>query len=218
VAPVLLAVSANSPYLDGRDSGLHSARTQVFTKSFPRCGIPDHYGSWRTYREYVEMLVRTGSIVEYTQVWWSLRPHFGFGTVEVRIGDAQGTAAESEALAALTVACVAQAARDVDEGRPLIELPRRLVEENLWRALRYGRDGKLVDFEAGTEHSAEEALERLLDWTAPVRAELGLDVTLPGLNGAQRQRRLIDAGADIREVYAGVVRDTQETYAAPVPA
>src|SRR5450759_1038238 len=118
VLPLLLAVSANSPYLDGRDSGLQSTRTQSFTKSFPRCGIPDAFGSWTAYREYIEFLVTTRSIVEFTQVWWSIRPHFSFGTVEVRICDAQATAQESEALAALMVACIAQAARDVDEGVP----------------------------------------------------------------------------------------------------
>jgi len=214
VAPVLLALSANSPYLDGRDAGLHSARTQIFTKSFPRCGIPDHYGSWEAYRDYIELLLRTRSIVESTQVWWSLRPHLGFGTVEVRICDAQSTAPESDALAGLIVACVAQAARDADEGRPLVEQPRRLVEENLWRAIRYGRDGALVDFAARRELEAEEALESLLAWCAPVRAELGLEVALPELNGAQRQRRLIDSGAGPAEVYAVSVRETRETYAA----
>jgi len=214
VAPVLLALSANSPYLDGRDAGLHSARTQIFTKSFPRCGIPDHYGSWAAYRDYIDLLLRTRSIVEYTQIWWSLRPHFGFGTIEVRICDAQSTAPESDALAALIVACVAQAARDADEGRPLVEQPRRLLEENLWRAIRYGRDGRLVDFAAGRELEAEEALEGLLAWCAPVRDELGLEVALPELNGAQRQRRLIESGADAAEVYAVSVRETRESYAA----
>ena len=89
---MLLAISANSPFLDGRDSGLHSARTQIFTKSFPRCGVPDAFGSWDAFAEYIEFLVRTRSIVEYTQVWWSIRPHLSFGTVEVRICDAQATA------------------------------------------------------------------------------------------------------------------------------
>ncbi len=214
IAPVLLALSANSPYLDGRDAGLHSARTQVFTKSFPRCGIPDHYGSWASYRDYIDLLLRTRSIVEYTQVWWSLRPHFGFGTVEVRICDAQSTAPESDALAALIVTCVAQAARDADEGRPSDPQPRRLLEENLWRAIRYGRDGRLVDFAAGRELEAEEALERLLAWCEPARGELGLEVSLPELNGAQRQRRMIDTGADAPEVYAVSVRETRDTYAA----
>ena len=76
VLPLLLAISANSPYVDGRDSGLHSARTQTFTKSFPRCGVPDAFGGWHAYRDYIEFLVRTSSIVEFTQVWWSVRPHF----------------------------------------------------------------------------------------------------------------------------------------------
>ena len=111
-------ISASSPFLDGRDSGLASARSQIFTKSFPRCGVPDAFGSWDAFARYVEFLDRTGSIVEYTQVWWSVRPHPAFGTVEVRICDCQVTAQESEALASLIVACVAQAARDVDEGVP----------------------------------------------------------------------------------------------------
>src|SRR6201998_465688 len=149
VLPLLLAVSANSPFLDGRDSGLHSARSQIFTKSFPRCGIPDAFGSWDAFARYVDFLARTGSIVEYTQVWWSIRPHYTFGTVEVRICDAQLTAPESEGLAALIVACVAQAARDVDAGVPHIAIPGRLLEENLWRATRYGLDGELLAFEHG---------------------------------------------------------------------
>src|SRR4051812_28294169 len=87
--PALLAVSANSPFLDGRDSGLASVRTQIFTKSFPRCGIPDHFGSFQAYADYVEFLKRANSIVEATQIWWSVRPHHSFGTVEMRICDAQ---------------------------------------------------------------------------------------------------------------------------------
>src|SRR5919108_5793581 len=115
VLPLLLSISANSPYVDGLDAGLHSARSQTFTKSFPRCGIPDAFGSWQAYRDYIDFLVRTSSIVEYTQVWWSIRPHFSFGTVEVRICDAQSTGQESEALSGLIVAAVAQAARDEDD-------------------------------------------------------------------------------------------------------
>ncbi len=80
VMPELLAISANSPFLDGRHSGLHSARSQIFTKSFPRCGIPDAFGGWRAYADYIDFLVRTNSIVEFTQVWWSVRPHHAYGT------------------------------------------------------------------------------------------------------------------------------------------
>src|SRR5205085_5756180 len=132
------AISASSPFLDGRDSQLHSVRSQIFTKSFPRCGIPDAFGSWTSFADYIEFLVRTNSIVEYTQVWWSIRTHLSFGTVEVRICDAQSTASESEALAALIVGAVLQAARDVDEGVPFVDPAPRLIEENMWRAIRFG--------------------------------------------------------------------------------
>jgi glutamate---cysteine ligase / carboxylate-amine ligase len=214
VLPLLLAISANSPFLDGRDSGLHSARSQIFTKSFPRCGVPDAFGTWEAFASYIDFLVRTRSIVEYTQVWWSVRPHFSFGTVEVRICDAQMTAQESEGLAALIMACVAQAARDVDDGVPFTDLPRRLIEENFWRAIRHGLDGDLLDLDRAESYPAAEAVDRLLAWSAPMRAELGIDVALPSLNGAQRQRRVTDTGVSLREAYAAVVAETRETYAA----
>src|SRR5215217_9354794 len=190
VLPLLLAISANSPYVDRIDSGLHSARTQIFTKSFPRCGVPDAFGGWSAWSEYVDLLVRTNSIVEFTQLWWSVRPHHAFGTVEVRVCDAQMTAAESDGLAALIVACVRRAAEEIDAGETPADLPPRLIEENMWRAIRYGQDGRLLDLEAERvdEFPAAEALDRLKAWT-------GADVTLPDLNGAQRQRRMIDAGA-----------------------
>jgi carboxylate-amine ligase len=216
VLPLLLAVSANSPYLDGRDSGLHSARTQSFTRNFPRCGIPDAFGGWGSYREYIEFLMRTSSIVEFTQVWWSVRPHFRFGTVEVRICDAQSTAGESEALAGLIVACVAQAARDVDEGVPFTDPPPRLIEENMWRAIRHGLDGNMIDLERAEEYPAGAIAERLGEWTAPVRGELGIDLAFPERNGAQRQRRMIEAGATAEEVFATSVRETLQTYSAEV--
>ena len=210
VLPLLLAVSANSPFLEGRDTGLHTVRSQIFSKSFPRCGVPDAFGSWDAFREYIDFLVRTNSIVEYTQVWWSIRPHFAFGTVEVRICDAQTTAAEAEGLSGLILACVAQAARDEDEGRPLADTPGRLIEENVWRAIRYGLDGRLLDLEHGaghqlTEYPASEAVERLSAWC-------GVTVDLPELNGAQRQRRMLDAGATPAEVYAESVKETTATY------
>jgi glutamate---cysteine ligase / carboxylate-amine ligase len=216
VLPLLLAVSANSPYLDGRDSGLHSTRTQSFTKSFPRCGVPDPFAGWLAYRAYIEFLLRTRSIVEFTQVWWSVRPHFSFGTVEVRICDAQTTAPESEALAALITACIVQAARDLDEGVPHTDLPSRLIEENMWRAIRFGLDGNLLDLERQCEYPAREAIDRLAAWTAPVRAELAIDLSFPDRNGAQRQRQMIDAGATREEVFAAAVAETRTTYSQEV--
>ena len=207
ILPLLLALSANSPFVDGRDSGLHSARTQTFTKSFPRCGIPDPIGSWAAWADYVELLKRTGSIVEFTQLWWSVRPHHAFGTVEVRICDAQTTAAESDALAGLIVACVQQAAREVDAGEAPPDLPGRLIEENVWRAIRFGLDGRLLDLEAPRieEFDAAETVERLA-------ACSGANVSFPALNGAQRQRRMLDAGATPAEVYAECVAETRSTY------
>ncbi len=218
VLPLLLAISANSPYLDGRDSRLHSARTESFTRVFPRCGIPDAFGDWSEFANYLDFLVQTRSIVEYTQLWWSIRPHTSFGTVEIRICDAQGTAAESEALAGLMVACVAQAARDVDTFVPWADPAPRLIEENLWRAIRYGLDGRLIDLERMEEYPAAEASARLLQWTAPVRSELGIEPALAEANGAQRQRRMIETGAGMEEVFAASVRETRETYAQEVVA
>ena len=216
VLPLLLAVSANSPYLDGQDSGLHSARTVSFTRLFPRCGIPEPFGDWATFADYIDFLQRTESIVEYTQVWWSVRPHTSFGTVEVRICDAQSSAAESEALAALVTACVLQAARDEDEGRPGADVPGRLIEENLWRAMRWGLDGKLLDLETAQQYPAREVVERLAEWTAPARADHGIELGSLVPNGAQRQRRLIEAGVGMEDVFVGTTRETRETYAAQV--
>ena len=214
VLPELLALSANSPFLDGRDSGLASARSQIFTRSFPRCGIPDVFGDFRTYADYVDLLVRTGSISEYTQLWWSVRPHHRFGTVEVRICDAQTSADDSSAMAALMVACVAQAALDYDEGASPKPPPGRLIEENTWRAIRYGLDGRMIDLERGEEFPAAALADRLLAWTAPARSFLGMEPALPAENGAQRQRRARAEGASIEEVYAAEVAETQRSYEA----
>ena len=207
VLPLLLAVSANSPYIDGRDSGLHSGRSQTFTKSFPRCGVPDVFGGWQAWADYVDLLVRTNSIVEFTQLWWSVRPHHDFGTVEVRSCDAQMTAAEADGLTELIVACVRRAAAEVDAGETPPDLPGRLIEENMWRAIRYGLDGRLLDLQAERieEFPASETLDRINAWS-------GADVVLPELNGAQRQRRMIDAGASPAEVYAASLAETQATY------
>jgi carboxylate-amine ligase len=218
VLPLLLAVSANSAFLDGRVAGVHSARSQTFTRSFPRCGVPEAFGGWPAYRDYVDFLIRTSSIVEFTQVWWSVRPHFSYGTVEVRICDAQSTAGESDALTGLIVACVAQATRDLDDGVPDPSPAAHLIEENMWRAIRHGLDGRTIDLERVEEYPSAEIVDRLLAWTAPVRAELGIDPALPELNGAQRQRRMLEAGASMEEVYASSVRETRATYSEEVPA
>lgn len=212
VLPELLALSANSPFLDGHEAGLHSARSQIFTRSFPRCGIPDALGDWARYAEYVDLLADTGSIVEHTQLWWSVRPHHAFGTVEVRICDAQSTAEEATALSALMVACVVQATLDHDDGVPHEPPPNRLLEENLWRAIRYGLDGELIDLERRATYPTHAVGDRLLEWTAPARARIGVEPSLASENGAQRQRRRLEEGASMEEVYALEVAATQATY------
>ncbi|MEA2425499.1 MAG: glutamate---cysteine ligase / carboxylate-amine ligase [Thermoleophilaceae bacterium] len=211
--PELLAISANSPFVDGCNSGLHSARSQIFTKSFPRCGIPDHYGSFAAYADYVDFLAEVGSIVEATQIWWSIRPHHSFGTVELRICDAQSSGDESLALGGLLIAAIAQAALDDDEGVPFEAHPRRLIEENFWRAIRFGLDGRMIDLDRREEFASAALPDRLLEWTAPARAALGIDIGPLAENGAQRQRRALDAGASMEEVFAAEVDLAQSTYA-----
>jgi carboxylate-amine ligase len=134
--------------------------------------------------------------------------------------DAQSRANESTALAALATACVMQAAIDHDEGISAADVPNRLVEENMWRAIRHGLDGRLIDLDAGDEVAAPAAVERLLEWTAPARAAMKLDSHMEGLhraladgNGAQRQWRSHEAGDDMRAVFGLTVDDTRATYA-----
>ncbi len=215
--PLLLAVSANSPFLDRRDSGLHTVRTEIFTRTFPRCGVPSPFGDWGGYADFVGLLSRVNSAVESTQLWWSVRPHHAFGTVEVRICDAQTRGEESFALAGLIAATIAQAAIAYDEhgydgtGTPLRD---REIEENLWRAIRHGMSGKLIDFRRGEEIEAAAALEELLAWTEPARSQLGIEVDLPARNGAQRAREALDAGVSIEDIYRDAVAETKRTYVA----
>lgn len=213
--PLLLTVSANSPFLDGRDTGLHTVRTEIFTRTFPRCGVPSPFRDWDRYAEFVGLLERTGAVVESTQLWWSVRPHHSFGTVEVRICDAQTRGEESFGLAGLIAACIAQAALAYDEhgyegrGAPLED---REIEENLWRAIRHGMRGRMIDFRRGEEVEARAALEELLAWTQPAREMLGIDAWLPERNGAQRACEALDAGVSIEDIYRDAVAETRRTY------
>ncbi|HUH21710.1 MAG TPA: YbdK family carboxylate-amine ligase, partial [Gaiellaceae bacterium] len=171
--PELLAVSASSPFVEAVNSGLHSARTEIFTKMFPRCGVPDAYDGWEGFERYVRFLFDTRSIDEHTQLWWSVRPHLAFPTVEIRICDAQPDLGEARGLAALCYALTARIARAVDEGEPLPSHPHRLIDENLWRATRYGLSGELIDLSTGDVRPARAHLERLLEWIQPAAEELG---------------------------------------------
>jgi carboxylate-amine ligase len=202
--PEILALSASSPFVEGVNSGLHSARTEIFTRMFPRCGIPDVYGDWRGWEDYVAFLYRTGSVTEHTQIWWSVRPHLAFPTVEIRIADGQPDLGEAQSLAAFAYALAARCARAYDEGEPLPDLPNRLLEENLWRAIRYGLGGKLLDFERGEPVPARRRIEDLLDWVAQVADEIGAagHLTLPEHNAAERQIARFEEGASLQEIYA----------------
>jgi glutamate---cysteine ligase / carboxylate-amine ligase len=211
--PPLLALSANSPFLDHRDTGLHSVRTEIFTRVFPRCGVHEPFGNWETYSDFVRLLKETGSIVEATQLWWSVRPHHSFGTVEVRICDAQTRGDESLNLAALIAACVAQSAIELDEGRGAEPLRQREIEENLWRAIRYGMDGEMIDFRKRRLMPTQAVVEELVRWTEPARSALGLEVDLPEQNGAQRAYARFAEGAPIEEIYRRSVEETRRTYA-----
>jgi glutamate---cysteine ligase / carboxylate-amine ligase len=206
--PELLALSVSSPLVEGVNSGLHSARTEIFTRMFPRCGIPDAYGSWRGFEDYVAFLYRTHSITEHTQIWWSVRPHLAYPTIELRICDGQPDLAESQAVAALSFALAARCARAVDEGERLPDLPHRLLEENLWRAIRYGLAGELLDFERGEPIPARARLEQLVDWVLPVAEELGAApyLAVPATTAAERQIARFEEGATLEEIYAEQVR------------
>ncbi len=214
--PLLLAVSANSPFLDRRDSGLHTVRTEIFTRTFPRCGVPSPFRDWRRYAEFIGLLQSTGSVVESTQLWWSVRPHHNFGTVEVRICDAQTRGEESLALAGLISACIAQTALDYDEygyGGKGAPLAGREIEENLWRAIRHGAGGEMIDFRGGGLVETRALLHSILEWTEPARTQLGIEVELPDRNGAQRAREALDAGVSIEDIYRDAIAETRRTYA-----
>jgi carboxylate-amine ligase len=209
--PELLALSSSSPFVEAVNSGLHSARTEIFTRVFPRCGIPDAYGDWRSYHEYAAFLYRTGSITEHTQIWWSVRPHLAYPTVEIRICDAQPDLAEAQSLAALCYALAARCLRAHDEGEPLPNLSHRMLEENTWRAIRYGLGGELLDLENERPMPARARLEQLVGWVAPVAAEIGAApyLAIPERNAAQRQIDRFEDGASLEEVFAEQVRASE---------
>jgi glutamate---cysteine ligase / carboxylate-amine ligase len=205
--PELLALSASSPFSEGRYTHLHSTRTQIFTRMFPRCGVPDAYGSWGEYERYVSLLYETGSIAEHTQIWWSVRPHLAFPTVELRICDGQPELGAAQALAAFVYSLVARVARALDEGERLPLHPHRLIEENLWRAIRYGLAGELIDLDSGRVRPTRARLEELVEWVLPVSQELGAAgfLALPTANAAQRQIARYESGATLGEIYADEV-------------
>jgi carboxylate-amine ligase len=202
--PHLLALSASSPFVEGVNTGLHTARTEIFTRLFPRCGVPDAYGSWGEFERYVRFLYETGSITEHTQIWWSVRPHLAFPTIELRICDGQPELAEARALAAFGYALTVRIARALDDGEHLPLPPHRLIEENLWRAIRFGLSGSLIDLADGSVAPARDTLERLIEWTLPAADEIGVTqyLAVPAANAAERQIARFEEGATLEEIYA----------------
>jgi glutamate---cysteine ligase / carboxylate-amine ligase len=209
--PELLALSASSPFVENVNTGLHSARTQIFTRFFPRCGVPDAFESWYEYERFVRFLYDTGSITEHTQIWWSVRPHLAFPTVELRICDGQPELSEAQALAALAASLVARVARAYDEGTPVEPLPHRLIEENFWRAIRYGLPGELLDFDRGEPIPARQRLEELVAWVLPAAEEIGAApyLAIPERNATERQLERFEEGASLEEIYAEQVKATE---------
>ena len=213
--PELLALSASSPFVENVVSGLHSARTQIFTRFFPRCGVPDAYDGWDGFERYVRFLYDTGSVTEHTQLWWSVRPHLNFPTVEIRICDAQPELAESQALAALATSLAVRLARAYDDGEPVELHPHRLIEENTWRAIRYGLSGELIDLDRGDVVPARARIERLIEWVQPVAEEIGAAsyLAVPEKNAAERQIARAEEGATLAEIYAEQVAATVAEHA-----
>jgi carboxylate-amine ligase len=219
VLPELLALSANSPILEGRDTRLASTRTQTFIKSFPRCGIPDAFESWDAYADHVRFLETAGSITESTQIWWSVRPHHAFGTVEVRICDGQTELGDTLGIVALMLGLIADICARLDSGETLTAHPRSLIEENLWRAERYGLDGELIDLDTGHTRPTRAVLDDLVAVASAHEDALGLRPWLARVpemlqhgNGTIRQRAALDAlGGDLRAAHAHVVDRTRES-------
>jgi len=206
--PELLAYSASSPFVENVNTGLHSARTQIFTRFFPRCGVPDVYGDWNTFERYVRFLFDAGSIHDHTEMWWSVRPHLSFPTVEIRISDAQPLHEDAISLAALTYALAARVARAIDDGEPPFLPTNREIEENFWRAIRWGLGGEFIDLRTHEVRPTRAAIEELIEWVQPVVEELGVAeyLTIPAANAAERQIARLEEGASLEEIYAEQVR------------
>ena len=214
VLPELLAFSGSSPWLEGRRTHLHSTRTEIFTRMFPRCGIPDSFAGWDEYAEFVRFLVDTRSIKEHTEIWWSVRPHQAYPTVETRICDGQTEFSRAVALSGLMVALTVEFARRYDDGRPLPEYPGRDLEENLWRAIRWGMSGELIDLAGRRAVPARERLEQVIDQVADTAADLGIAQYLDALRLptlSERAGELMDEGVQPQDLWPDAVLRTRES-------
>jgi carboxylate-amine ligase len=215
--PHLLALSTSSPFWQGRDTGLKSYRTTVFRR-FPRSGIPDEFDSWSQYEAYLDMLVELHCIDNGKKIWWDLRPHPMFGTLEFRICDVPTSPRVTVALAALAQAIVVKLYRLRRSNLGFRIYPRALVEENKWRAARYGIDGRLIDFGKRQEVPMRELAMELLAFVDDVVDELGSRKALAYVHticdegtSADRQLQVYKQTGDLREVVRWLVEETRSS-------
>jgi carboxylate-amine ligase len=205
--PVLLALSANSPFWRGDHTGLASSRAMIFS-AFPRSGLPPRFADYQDYAEAVGFMEATGAIGDYTHLWWDVRPHPRFGTIEVRVMDCQTRLEDTIALAAY-VQCLVKLLLDRYEKGQVLSYHRMLLSENKWLALRYGLDAPLMDLAAGkrVKMAARTLARRRIRELRPISRDLGcadelarIDWILEHGNGADRQRQVWNANRDIAEV------------------
>ena len=214
--PHLLALSTSSPFWMGRNTGLKSFRTTVFRR-FPRTGIPDHFSSWSEYEDYVNLLVHLHCIDNAKKIWWDVRPHPTFGTLEFRICDVATRVNEAVAIAALTQAIVVKLHRLYTRNMGFRTYPRALIEENKWRAARWGVEGKLIDFGKQIEVPMRELGEELLAFVDDVVDDLGSREALRPIHSilrdgtsAERQLRVYRETGDLKEVVRHIVAETSD--------
>ena len=212
--PVLLGLSANSPFWRADSTGLASTRTPIF-RAFPRVGIPPTYKDWEDYERRIEFMVRARVIEDYTYLWHDVRPHPNFGTVEVRVMDSQTHIEHTLGLAALTQALVRELALHYEAGKHLSRYPFEMLDENKWLAARHGLDGELVDLPKSDRVPTRALARRLLDRMREHSQDLGSEAELEGVedlldrgNGAARQVVVYEANHDLREVMAEIVAAT----------
>ncbi|HKG35481.1 MAG TPA: YbdK family carboxylate-amine ligase [Solirubrobacterales bacterium] len=205
--PLLLAISANSPLWRGEVTGMMSTRTPIF-RHFPRVGIPPHYGSWEIFDRRVEVMMAAGAIPDYTYLWWDVRPHPNLGTIEIRVYDQQTRLEDTVSLAALAVCLVHRYVGNFDEGKPLVEVPTELIDDNKVRAALRGLEGELVDLPHSRQAPALELALGLVDELEPDAADLGCEEELGGVRAiateGSRARKQLDVLE--REGMDGLIR------------
>lgn len=213
--PHLLALSTSSPFWMGRDTGLKSFRTTVFRR-FPRTGIPEHFDSWAAYEEYVDLLTQLHSIDNAKKIWWDLRPHPLFGTLEFRVCDVPTSPRASIALAALAQAIIVKLYRLRERNLGFRRYHRALIEENKWRAARWGIEGKLIDFGKRQEVPMRDLAIELLEFVNDVVDDLGsrreveyVRKIIAEGTSAERQLRVYRDTGDLSAVVRAIVESTR---------